>query len=135
MHLDVYRLRADVRAVIHAHPVFATVLTVAGVDFPADMLPEVILTLGDVPTTAYATPSSEADAEAIRPLIKDYDALLLRQHGSLTVGRDLEEALVHLERVEHVAEVYWRAQLLGTVRRLPAEAQAQLLALHEKLFK
>ena len=134
MHLEVYRQRPDVRAAIHAHPVFATSLTVAGLDFPADMLPEVILTLGDVPTTTYATPSSDADADAIRPLIKEYDAILLRQHGSLTVGRNLEEALIDLERVEHVAEVFWRAQMLGTVNRLPADAQARLVEIRKKLF-
>ncbi len=126
MHLEVYRQRPDVRAVIHAHPVFATALTVAGLPFPDDVLPEVLLTLGEVPTTKYARPSSHEDAEVIRDLIRHYDALLLRQHGALTVGADLETALIHLERVEHVAEVYWRARALGEVRRIPPEEMRRL---------
>jgi L-fuculose-phosphate aldolase len=126
MHLEVYRQRPDVRAVIHAHPVFATALTVAGLEFPDDILPEVVPTLGEVPITAYATPSSEEDAEAIHALIGTHQAILLRQHGSLTVGRDLDEALIHLERLEHVAEVFWRAQLLGNVKRLPSAALEKL---------
>ena len=130
MHLEVYRQRPDVRAVIHAHPIFATALTVAGMDFPADILPEVMLTLQDVPVTAYATPSSHEDAEVIRPWIRGHDALLLRQHGSLTVGRDLNEALINLERLEHVAEVFWRAGLLGEVRRIPPD---ELEKLRQKL--
>jgi L-fuculose-phosphate aldolase len=134
MHLEVYRQRADVRAVIHAHPVFATALTVAGFGFPADILPEVLLTLGEVPVSAYATPSSHEDAEAIRPLIGAHDAILLRQHGSLTVGKDLEEALIHLERLEHVAEVFWRAQMLGHVEHIPPAAREQLLAVRKKYF-
>ncbi len=134
MHLEVYRQRADVRAVIHAHPVFATALTVAGFDFPADMLPEVMLTLGDVPVSAYAAPSSREDAQAIRPLIGAHDAILLRQHGSLTVGKDLEQALIHLERIEHVAEVFWRAQTLGHVERIPPAAREKLLAVRRKYF-
>lgn len=134
MHLEVYKQRSDVRAVVHAHPIFATTLTVAGINFPVDVLPEVILTLGDVPTTAYAIPASHEDAEVIRPFIKDFNALLLRQHGSLTVGKDLDEALINLERVEHVAEIFWRAQMLGTVNRLPAEAQAHLIAIREKIL-
>ena len=135
MHLEVYKQRSAARAVIHAHPIFATTLTVAGLNFPVDMLPEVILTLGDdVPTTAYATPASHEDAEVIRPLIKDYNAILLRQHGSLTVGKDLDEALIHLERVEHVAEIFWRAQMLGTVKRLPDEARARLFAIRKEFF-
>lgn len=134
MHLEVYRQRPDVRGVIHAHPVFATALTVAGLDFPSDILPEVLLTLGDVPTTEYSTPSSEHDAVAIRDLIKTHDAILLCQHGSLTAGKDLEQALINLERVEHVAEVFWRAQALGAVKRLTPEAREQLRVVRDRLF-
>ncbi len=126
MHLEVYKQRPDIHAVIHAHPVFATTLTVADQPFPDDILPEVALTLKTVPITAYATPSSHQDAEAIRPLIQDHNALLLRQHGSLTVGKDLNEALIHLERLEHVAEVFWRAQMLGTVMRIPPDELERL---------
>jgi L-fuculose-phosphate aldolase len=135
MHLEVYKQRSDVRAVVHAHPVFATALTVAGLEFPNDVLPEVLLTLGDVPVTRYATPSSHDDADAIGPFLRDHNALLLRQHGSLTFGRDLEQALINLERVEHVAEVFWRAQMLGNVDRIPEEAREQLIAIREKWFK
>lgn len=134
MHLEVYRQRPDVRAVLHAHPVFATALTVAGFDFPSDVLPEVLLTLGEVPTTAYATPSSHEDAEAVRELIKTHDAILLRQHGSLTVGKDLDAALIHLERIEHVAEVFWRAHTLGSVQHITPEARRRLLAVRDQYF-
>jgi L-fuculose-phosphate aldolase len=135
MHLEVYRHREDVRAVVHAHPIFATTLTVAGLDFPVDVLPEVLLTLGDVPITEYATPSSHEDADAIRPFLKTHNAILLRQHGSLTYGRNLDEALIHLERIEHVSEIYWRAKMLGEVKRVPPEAQAKLIELRETYFK
>jgi len=135
MHLEVYTQREDVRAVIHAHPIFATTLTVSGMEFPVDVLPEVLLTLGNVPVTAYATPSSQEDADAIRPFVKDHNALLLCQHGSLTYGKNLDEALIHLERIEHVSEIYWRAKMLGNVKRVPPEAQSRLVELREKYFK
>ena len=134
MHLEVYKHRKDVRAVLHAHPIFATTLTVSGLDFPVDVLPEVLLTLGNVPVTAYATPSSHEDAAVIRPFVKDHNALLLCQHGSLTYGKNLDEALIHLERIEHVSEIYWRAKMLGEVKRVPPEAQVKLIELHEKYF-
>lgn len=132
MHLEVYRQRPDVRAVLHAHPVFATALTVSDYPLPVDVLPEVLLTLGEVPTTRYATPSSHDDADAIRALIQKHDALLLRQHGSLTVGVDLDAALTNLERVEHVAEVFWRAQMLGKVNRIPEGDIEKLLKIRER---
>ena len=135
MHLEVYKQREDVRAVLHAHPIFATTLTVADLLFPVDVLPEVLLTLGEVPITAYATPASHEDAEVIKPFVKEYNAMLLRQHGSLTYGQNLDEALIHLERIEHVAEVYWRARTLGTVKRILPKAQMRLIELHEKFLK
>jgi len=126
MHLEVYKQRSDVNAVIHAHPVFATALTVSGFDYPYDILPEVMQTLQRVPITSYARPSSHEDADVIRPLIRDHNAVLLRQHGSLTAGRNLEEALIHLERVEFVAEVFWRARLSGNVNHIPPEELEKL---------
>ncbi len=135
MHIEVYKQRDDVRAVVHAHPIFATTLTVADLEFPIDVLPEVLLTMGEVPITRYATPSSHEDAEVIRPFVKDHNVMLLRQHGSLTFGKNLEEALIRLERIEHVSEIYWRAKMMGTVKRVPPEAQAQLISLREKYFK
>lgn len=132
MHLEVYKQRPDVRAVLHAHPVFATVLSVSDETFPIDVLPEIVLTIGEVPTTRYATPSSHDDADAIRELIRKHDALLLRQHGSLTVGVDLEAALTNLERIEHVAEVFWRSSMLGDVSRIPTDELEKLLKVREQ---
>lgn len=134
MHLEAYLQRPDIRAVIHAHPVFATTLTVAGLDLPLDVLPEVLLTLGEIPTTAYATPASHEDAEVIRELIRTHNALLLRQHGSLTVGVHLEEALIHLERLEHVAQVYYQALLLGRVERIPPPAMQRLYEIRQSFL-
>lgn len=128
MHLEAYRRRPDVRAVIHAHPAHATALTVAGIPLPVDVLPELLEGLGPVPTTDFATPSTVENATAIKSLIGAHDALLIRNHGTLTVGRDLEEALIHLERVEHVARVVTLALGLGQVTRLPV---AMLEKLHE----
>lgn len=132
MHLEAYKQRPDVRAVLHAHPVYATVLSVSDTPFPVDVLPEVLLTVGEVPTTRYATPSSHEDADAIRDLIRDHDALLLRQHGSLTVGKDLDAALTSLERIEHVAKVYWHAHMLGKVNRIPEEDVEKLLEVRKR---
>ena len=70
----------------------------------------------------------------IRDLIKDHDALLLRQHGSLTVGKDLDAALTSLERIEHVSKVYWHAQMLGKVNRIPSEDVEKLLEIRKKFM-
>jgi len=133
MHLEAYRQRSDVRAVIHAHPAHATALTVAGIPFPADVLPELLEGLGPVPTTDFATPSSYENAIAIRGHIVAHDAVLIRNHGAITVGRDLEEALVNLERVEHVARVITLALGLGDIQRLPPGMIEKLHDLRRKM--
>ncbi len=133
MHLEVYRQRPDVRGVIHAHPVHAVALTIADIPFPIDVMPEVLEGLGPVPTTRFALPSSEDNALAIRDLITNHDALLLRNHGALTVGRDLDEALINLERVESVAHTLYAAHALGQVNRLPPEFMPKLAELYQRM--
>lgn len=128
MHLECMSQRPDIRAVLHAHPPYAVALSVAGYDLRDDFLPEVCMTLGKIPTTNFALPSSPENAVAIHKLIKHHNALLLRQHGSLTVGQDLEEALIHLERLEYVAKVQYLAQTLGHITPLP---EAVLMAIRQ----
>ena len=126
MHLEVYRQRPDVRAVLHAHPPYATALTLVGLPFPGDFLPEASIGLGPVPTAAYATPGSTDLAESIRPHIQKQDVLLLDHHGSLCVGRTLEETLIALERLEHVAYTFYLACALGEPIPLPPEELERL---------
>jgi len=133
MHLEAYRQRPDVRAVIHAHPTHAIALTVADIPFPTDILPEVLEGLGPVPTTRFALPSSDDNADAIRELIKAHNAVLIRNHGAITVGQDLDEALNHLERVESVAKAIVLASAIGKVNRLPAEMLEPLNELRKKM--
>jgi L-fuculose-phosphate aldolase len=128
MHLEVYRCRADVAAVVHAHPVMLTALTLAGIPFEARALPEVWLTLGPVPTAPYATPCTDEVPEAIAPFLEGHQAILLDRHGSLTMGRSLEEAYLRLEKLEHAAHVLFFAGMLGKASPspLPDEALAKL---------
>jgi L-fuculose-phosphate aldolase len=126
MHLEAYRQRPDIRAVIHAHPAHATALTVANIPFPEDVLPELLEGLGPVPTTDFATPSTDENAHAIRAYIAAHNAVLIRNHGAITLGRHLEEALIHLERLEHVARVIVMASGLGKIQHLPPEMLKKL---------
>lgn len=118
MHLYAYKMRPDIRAVVHAHPPFATAFACAGMDLKAPLLPEVVLTVGPVPLAPYATPSTEEVPRSIAPLIKKHQALLLANHGVLALGRNLEEALQRIERVEHLAKISFLAGILGRAKYL-----------------
>jgi L-fuculose-phosphate aldolase len=132
MHLEAYRQRTNIRAVIHAHPLNAIALTVAGIPLPVDILPEVLECLGPVPTTRFAIPGSDDDAHAISGFIKEHNAILIRNHGAIAFGADLEEALNHLERLESVAKTVVTAHLLGKVNHLPDEMMPTLRELYNK---
>ena len=86
MHLEVYRNRPDVRAVVHAHPPTATGFAVAGIPLDRAVLAEVVTTLGSIPIAEYGTPSTPELPAAVRRYIKAHDGLLLANHGALTVG-------------------------------------------------
>jgi len=126
MHLEIYRQRPDVQAVVHAHPPITTALTVAGKSLAAPVLPESLVYAGVIATTAYATPSSEQGPEVVRELIRDHDALALDRHGAVTVGQSAMDAFGKMAKVENTALVILIAHLLGEVRELPPEEVALL---------
>ncbi len=134
MHLECYRQRPDVGGVVHAHPPNAVALTIAGYDFQRCLIPEVVVLLGIVPTTPYATPSSTENRDAIRHLIREHDAILLAYHGSLTVGATVWDAYMRLESLEHSAHILYKVETLGGPKSPIAPEQVEkLMAQREKL--
>lgn len=134
MHLEALNLRPDRQAVLHAHPPFSIALSVADKPLQPLMVPEVAVVLGQVPTSDFGLPSSDDDARIIRDLVRHHDALILRNHGSLTLGRHLDEALISLERMEHAAEVQVLAELLGQVSLYPSRMFPALAQLRASMF-
>lgn len=127
LHLECYRQRADIQAVIHAHPPSAISCTLVGISLAKCVLPEVVYDLGTIPTLPYATPTSIEGPERIRELIPRYDALMLERHGSVTVGKNLWDAYMRLERLEHSALIALQANAVQPVTPL-SDAQIQKLA-------
>ncbi len=117
-HLSAYQERQDINAVIHAHPTFSVVISLVNLSLVEPLLPELIMTLGEVPTTEYATPGSKEGAEVIKPWIKNHNAVILKSHGVLTLGKDLEQAYSYLERVEHSAKIIYLAYLIKKPQKL-----------------
>src|SRR6266699_1399677 len=129
MHLEVYRQRPDVQAVVHAHPPTATGFAVAGIPLDRAVLAEVVTTLGSIPIAEYATPSTIELPEAVRRYIKAHDGMLLANHGALTVGTDLYGAYYKMETIEHFAKISLVARLLGRENLLSREEVMRLQAL------
>ena len=133
-HLEAYRQRPDIRAVVHAHPPITTALSVAGVSLSPCVLPETLVNIGTIVTTDYATPTSDQVPVVIRELIRDHDALVLDRHGALTVGGSLMEAYARMEKVENTALVIQVARTLGRVKTLPADEVRRLSAKRDEML-
>ena len=129
MHLEVYRQRPDVQAVVHAHPPIATAFAVAGIPLDRAVLAEVVTTLGSVPIADYATPSTKELPQAVSKYIKAHDGMLLANHGALTVGTDLFSAYYKMETIEHFAHISFIARMLGGERLLSKEEVLRLQGL------
>ena len=129
MHLEVYRQRSDVQAVVHAHPPIATAFAVAGIPLDRAVLAEVVTTLGSVPIADYATPSTKELPQAVSKYIKAHDGMLLANHGALTVGTDVFSAYYKMETIEHFAHISFIARMLGGERLLSKEEVLRLQGL------
>src|SRR3954462_9529318 len=129
MHLEVYRQRPDVQAVVHAHPPIATAFAVAGIPLDRAVLAEVVTTLGSVPIAEYATPSTKELPEAVRKYVKAHDGMLLANHGALTLGADLFAAYYKMETIEHFANISFIARMLGGERLLSRDEVMRLQGL------
>ncbi|HJS51938.1 MAG TPA: class II aldolase/adducin family protein [Pyrinomonadaceae bacterium] len=132
MHLLIYKMRSDVKAVCHAHPPHGTAFAVAGLAIDKPILSEVILTLGCVPLTDYGTPSTDELTEAMKPYVAHHNALLMANHGAVAYGADLWQAFDRLETLEHTAKIAILAKALGGANDLPQDAIEKLIDIREK---
>lgn len=126
LHKFIYEQRNNVNAVIHTHPKFVTAFAAAGITLDKIVFPEIYLFFGKIPLAKYATPSTDEMPESIAPYVKDYDAIMLANHGLVTFGKTLEDAYFKTEKVEHIAEVSFYARMLGGANELTNEQVMKL---------
>lgn len=116
MHTAIYRVRSDVRGVVHAHPPTAIAHTIAGVTLGKPLMPEVVCELGEIATVPYTTPTTDEVPRAIETMIQGRVALVMERHGSITVGPTLAKAYDRLEILEHTAKISLMAHALAPGR-------------------
>lgn len=133
LHRCAYRVREDVCAVLHAHPPYATAMAVAGVGLGAPFMAEPVVSLGrEIPLIAHLLPGE--DDGALAEALAHADAVLLGNHGVLTVGPDLETCLLRMELVEHLAKIFTLSLPHGGPRALDERLVDTLQSKHEQLF-
>ena len=131
LHLAIYKVRPDVNAIIHAHPIYATVLSVLRLDLEPIVEELALYVGGSVRVADYAPSGTEKLAENVLRALGDRNAAILANHGILACGNDVDEALNVLECVERAAQIYLLARLTGEPTKLPKE----VVELEVVLFK
>jgi L-fuculose-phosphate aldolase len=136
MHLEVYRMRADARAVIHAHPPTAVAYSIAhpdAVEIPGKSFSELTLAVGKLPIVPFQMPGSPQMGTALHPYIKDSKVMVLARHGAISFGGDLIEAYNGMERLEHSCEILLKAECFGAVTELDEQTIEELHAMRARI--
>jgi len=128
MHLLIYRLRPDVKGVVHAHPTTATGYAAAGLELNQALISEVVLSVGSIPLARYGTPGTHELITALEPLVPNHNAILMANHGVVTYGDSLLRAYMKMETVEHFAKIALVTHLLGRQQPLTADDMEKLAA-------
>lgn len=132
MHLLIYKLRPDIGAIVHAHPPTATGFAASGMALDRPLVCELVVGLGCVPLARYGTPGTPELSEALEPLIPQYDAILMANHGVVAYGEDLQHAYMKMETVEHFARIALVAHILGHEQPLGNQEIAKLMTARSK---
>jgi L-fuculose-phosphate aldolase len=132
MHLLIYRMRPDINAIVHAHPATATGFAACGIALTQPLVCEVVIGLGCIPLARYGTPGTPELTEALEPLVPDYDAILMSNHGVVTYGEELEQAYMKMETVEHFAKIALVSRMIGREQPLNEEEVQKLMVARTK---
>ncbi|MBR1461498.1 class II aldolase/adducin family protein, partial [bacterium] len=119
LHIEFYRQREDINSIFHVHSPYLTAFAAAGQALEEKILPEVVFTLGEIPVAEYAIPGSMDLVEATSKFFKDYDVILMKNHGVIVGGKNIKDAYLKLELCETYAKTILFSKLLGGARMLP----------------
>lgn len=122
LHIGIYRARTKVNAVIHTHPVFGSILSVIGAEIPPILDDQVTYLGGEIKVAEYSLPGSQELVKNAVPALGPRNAVILANHGTVTVGRDMREAFTNCEMLEKTARIYIYALGAGKIKPLPTDA-------------
>ena len=134
-HLMIYERRDEVKAIVHAHPPVCGGFACAGVSLDIPTFTEVIIQVGKIPLMEYATPTTMDYARLIADSMRDTDALLMKNHGTITLGANLEQAFQRTELLEDFAKLVLVAKILGGPNELPPEEAHKLRTLESEKWR
>lgn len=113
LHIAIYNLRPDLKAIIHCHSPFTTAFAACGKELSAPIIAENVLYFGKIPVAEYGMPSSQKLTDNTSKLFSEYDAVLMANHGIVAAGETLQKAFLKLETAETYAKTYVYSKIIG----------------------
>lgn len=135
MHTEIYKVRSDVTAVVHAHPPVSTGFACSGVSLDCPIFPDAIAMVGDIGKVEYITPTTRELAKKVAEQAKKYDALVLTNHGTITLGASLEQAYQRTEILEDYAKILLVSILLGGPKPLSEDEVKRIRGLKAEKYR
>ena len=135
MHLFCYRKRPEIGAVVHTHPRYAVALSSSGHDLKAIFADFHIYTKSNIPHIDYVTVTTPEMARAVEAAVDEAVAVVLRNHGAVTLGHHLKEAYYRMASLEEGAQIQWMAILAGTPRYLTQDELTDLDQLKSEQYR
>ncbi|MBR1753257.1 class II aldolase/adducin family protein [bacterium] len=129
LHIEYYKQRPDIQAIIHVHPVFLCSFAAARKPLDEPVLAENVFYFGEIPLADYALPSSDELVEKTAKYFKDYNAVLMANHGVIVGDVNFKQAFLKLELAETYAQVVLNTKLLGGAVLLNDKEVKDILAL------
>ncbi len=129
LHLEIYRQRSDVNAVVHCHPPHATAFAVAREPIPMGVLPEPEVFLGEVPIAPYYLPGTQKFAETILPFVQHTNTIVLANHGTVSYADTIERAFWMTEILDAYCRILLNAKQLGHIHYFSPRESRELLDL------
>ncbi len=131
LHLACLKAHDDLGAVIHSHAKYATMFAVTHQPIPCVIEEFDVFVGGDVPVTDYKLTGSDELGDEVARHVEDRGAVLMANHGLLTVGKDLKQAFKVASLVERTAEIIWGARALGPLVPLPQETRDRFAPIYK----
>ena len=130
MHLSIYKYQSKAQAIVHAHPPSAIALSLARPKWKSlpPALPEMLITLGEVPFVPYARPGTKELGEVLKPFVRKSKALILSHHGAVVWEENLEKAYLIMEQLEHSCKILCASESMGQTAQLSKKEIEKLLS-------
>ena len=131
LHLEFYRMREDINYIIHVHSPYLSSFASCGIALDEPIMAENVFYFGQIPLAEYGLPSSQDLVEKTAKYFKEYDAVLMANHGFIVGGKTIQDAYLKLELAESYAQVVFNTKLLGGAKIFNEQQVKEILGLIE----